>query len=183
MEFMRVKFGFWAWSWGSTLVFTFNVIVKKLECSLLVVLYGFLKQRWYGFVSGFPPFGLFLIVASMGKRSIYLYINKCNKRKNNATFKDKQADNVDKAKPPPTSSCSYRNLKYKKTIGRSKILWRRKLWIARSTSLRFLPQLRSIISRQAYCFQRTSPRSVHNFIGLPCMCTHMYTGTPDSLRR
>jgi hypothetical protein len=44
---------------------------------------------WYGFLSGFPPFGAFLIGVSMGKICIYIFI-KYNERKNNATFKGKK---------------------------------------------------------------------------------------------
>jgi hypothetical protein len=40
----------------------------------------------------------------MGIRRIYIKI-KSNKRKNNATFKGKQRDNVNKAKPSPTFRC------------------------------------------------------------------------------
>jgi hypothetical protein len=36
-------------------------------------------------------------------------------RRNNAIFKGKQKDNVNKAKPSPTFSCCCRNLKSKKT--------------------------------------------------------------------
>ncbi len=69
-----------------------------------------------------------------------------NKRKNNASFKGKQRDNVNKAKPPCTCtfSCCCRNLKFKKTIG------------GKSTggggakALRFLSQLRPRIHPQVY---------------------------------
>ncbi len=39
-----------------------------------------------------------------------------NKRKNNAIFKCKERDNVNKVKSPPALSLSCRNLKSKKTI-------------------------------------------------------------------
>jgi hypothetical protein len=59
-------------------------------------------------VSGFPPVDAFLIIVSMRKR--------CTK--NNAAFKCKQRDIVNKAKPhAPSFSCCGRNLKFKKTIG------------------------------------------------------------------
>jgi hypothetical protein len=48
---------------------------------------------------------------------MYLYINNGYKRKENDTFKGKQRDNVNKAKPLPTFSCYCRNLKSKKTMG------------------------------------------------------------------
>jgi hypothetical protein len=44
---------------------------------------------------------------------MYLYTDK---RKNNATFKGKQRDKINKAKPPPTFSCCCRNLESKKTM-------------------------------------------------------------------
>jgi hypothetical protein len=39
-----------------------------------------------GFLSGFPSLDAFLIIVSVGIRCIYIYI-KCNKKKDNATFK------------------------------------------------------------------------------------------------
>ncbi len=38
-------------------------------------------------------------------------------RKNNATLKGKQRDNVNNVKPPPSFCCWCRNLKSKKTMG------------------------------------------------------------------
>ncbi len=40
-----------------------------------------------------------------------------NKRRNNATFKGKQRENVNKAKPPPIFSCWCRHLKSQKIVG------------------------------------------------------------------
>jgi hypothetical protein len=77
--------------------------------NFLIVLYRILKD--------FPPFDAFLIIVAMGKRCIYIYKN-YSKRKNNATFKGKQRDNINEAMPPPTFSGCCRNLKSKKTIGR-----------------------------------------------------------------
>jgi hypothetical protein len=54
---------------------------------------------WYGFLSGFPPFAAFLISVAMEKVCIT-----SNKRKNNATFKGKRRDNVNKSKPPPLAA-------------------------------------------------------------------------------
>ncbi len=56
-------------------------------------------EGWYGFLSGFPPFASFLISVSMGKVCIT-----SNKRENNATFKGKRRDNVNKSNPPPLAA-------------------------------------------------------------------------------
>jgi hypothetical protein len=40
----------------------------------------------YGFLLGLPPFDAFLIIVSMG--IIYIYVNKEQKEKNNAAFKE-----------------------------------------------------------------------------------------------
>ncbi len=108
---------------ANTILLRFLVIILRflslrsiLELSFLhwlIVLIGFFWNHRGGMVSGFPPFGAFLIVVSMGKRSIYILIN-CNKRKNHATFQE-QRDNVYKSKPPHTFICWCRNHESKKT--------------------------------------------------------------------
>jgi hypothetical protein len=53
----------------------------------------------------------------MGKRCIYISI-KSNKRKNNATFKGKQRDNVNKAKPNLLSAVNVEISSPRKPLGR-----------------------------------------------------------------
>ncbi len=88
--------------------------MKKLEFSSLIDCFS---HRGGMILSGFPPFNAFLIIVFMGIRCIYIKI-KCNKRKYNAvTFKGKQRDNVNRAKPPHTFSCCCRNFKSKGVVG------------------------------------------------------------------
>ncbi len=75
--------------------------MNKLELSSFidsfVWIYETLVWEWYWFLPSVPSFDAFLIVVSMYKEKVSLYINKGEKRKNTYTFKGKQRDNVNKA--------------------------------------------------------------------------------------
>ncbi len=151
----------------------FSPLYKKLSWTNLNFLYKLFvwiseTKRWFCFLSGFPPFG------SFHGEKMYLYINKEYERKNNATFKDKQRDNVDKANPPSTYSCWYRNLKYRKIIGGSKSRWRRWFWIpAWSKSFKiFVPIMsKNTASGTMFSAYFTLYVTTHMFT---CMCICVY---------
>ncbi len=141
MEFMKVLFrwGFWAWpSDYSDLRFllSFLPVYKSYSWTnltflhWLIVLYGFLKPT-IGVVWFSARFSSFQCISNFR-----FYGEK------NATFKGKQRDIVNKAKPPPPFSCLCRTFKCKKTTGGSKIRWWRWLWIAWSKSHKILSPLR-----------------------------------------